>query len=713
MSFHCPSFDRLTDPAQLGQGGAQQFDLFGPATSPPSGKLVLTSPDAAMATDHHYRAALPAVSVYALPGHVLGSAGLLLQNDSVFWRGDVLPNYFRDAFQPEVATPDGWLHGMRLPDVEMLHFDEPLAVATHPNAVYGHFLLEMLPRLYLLSLLRDMGQPFRLALSTQTPEWMEPFIALYFAAHEIVHYESMQQLVRAPTFVMPAMLNVDYYLHPAMNLAAADFVARVRAQTSMPSQSASPLIYLSRRRFQDGSRSSMVNAEVVEAALDGLGFAIVHPENLSIREQVELYSQATCIVSEYGSAAHNALFAPRGCTIIVINRLNNLQARIAALRGQTLGVIQPVEGFRLRDNANPEQIQRFSVDPELLRRMLNMVMETPSSAAVPAPSLPEVAPSAPLKTEPRPSIDATSTGHNTPTRQTDERGLGMFEQARAIVDEAERLGASGSAVDVIRQLRQLCLSDFSDLLATLPLPSFPNISAKLPRMASAEVQQSWTGGSGPGMSQATLDFVRIVNYHYTLICQRPLAHAKILDYGCGYGRLMRPFYYFTNPDRIFGIDPWDKSLEICMQDGVLGQLRQSEFLPNSLPVDDEKFDLIYSFSVFTHTSVAATTTALNALRKCISSSGVLVLTTRPLEYWPLVGNQDREGFNLTEVLQSHKTTGFYHLPSNWNLPADGVSIFGDTSFTTEWCMKTFPSWDVRSYDRGLDPMQMILLLTPR
>ena len=690
MAFHSPAFERLTDPALLGQQGPGHFEVFGPAISPPPGKLLLMHPDAAMAADHLYRAALPAVSVYSLPDHTLGSAGLLQRDGSVFCRDDVLPNYLRAALQDDAAAPAGWLHGMRLPGAETLSFDEPLAVATHPNAIYGHFLLEMLPRLYLLGLLREMGRPFRLALSTQTPEWMEPFVALYFAPHEIVRYDSARQLVRAPAFIAPAMLNVDYYLHPAMNLAVADFVARVRAQAPLAKQPAESLVYLSRRHYQDGSRSMLANGEAVEATLAELGFAIVHPETLSIREQVELYSRTTCLVSEYGSGAHNALFAPRGCTVVVINWLNKLQDRIAALRGQRLGVVRPVGGFRARDKASFEPSELLVVDLDALRGFVRDILEAQPAGA----------------RGDKPTTDRCLAG----PRATEES---MFEQAEAIVNKAEEIADQGSAVDVIHQLRKLCLSDFSDLLGTLPQPHLPNIGAKLPRMASAEVQQSWTGGSGHSMLQATLDFVRIVHHHYIAICQRPLMHAKILDYGCGYGRLMRPFYYFTNPSRIFGVDPWDKSIEICVQDGVLGQIRQSEFLPTGLPVDDEKFDLIYSFSVFTHTSLQATTAALRVLRRHISSDGLLVLTTRPLEYWSIPGHAEREGFDPAALISYHKLNGFSYFPSNWNLPDDGISIFGDTSFTPEWCMRTFPEWNARAYDRGLDPMQMILILTPR
>jgi len=372
MSFHSPAFERLSDPALLGRpDGARQFDLFAAATSPVPGPLLLSAPDTTgMAKDHRYRAMLPAVSVYSLPGHVLGSAGLLAREGSVFWRGDVLPARFHDSFQPNAVTPPDWLHGMRLPDAETLDVDEMLAVATHPDATYGNFLLEMLPRLYLLGLLRQMGHGFRLALTTRTPAWMEPLVALYFAPHEIVRYDSARQLVRAPAFVVPSMLNVGDYLHPAMNLMADDFLARVRARTPPPaSPPPGPLVYLSR---QSGT---LANGKVA-AVLAELGFAIVNPESISLRERMEVCANADCLVAEDGS---DALFAPRGCKVVVMDWRGNRQGRIAALRGQTLGVIE---------SAN--------VDPDRLCRFIGEIVAALSAASAPTSEV------TPLRSPPKP-----------------------------------------------------------------------------------------------------------------------------------------------------------------------------------------------------------------------------------------------------------------------------------------------------------------------
>jgi SAM-dependent methyltransferase len=291
--------------------------------------------------------------------------------------------------------------------------------------------------------------------------------------------------------------------------------------------------------------------------------------------------------------------------------------------------------------------------------------------------------------------------------------LTMYGDNAEIIERAEIVARDRPVTEVLRVLRQLCLWDFSLLLLTLPQSELPNLSRALPRMASAEVQKNWTGDAGTALLQTTTDFVRILSFHFHELCHRRLNAARVIDYGCGYGRIIRPMYYFTDPENIYGVEPWAKSLEICREDGVLGHLVPCDYLPDSLPFPEAHFDLIYAYSVFTHTSLKVTQRAISTLRKYVSPSGMLALTVRPLEWWQIDTFRQRPGFDLARQLSEHKLRGFAFLPSDWNRPPDGESIFGDTTIASSWFTQSFPVWSVRSYDRGFDPWQTIVLMTPR
>lgn len=288
----------------------------------------------------------------------------------------------------------------------------------------------------------------------------------------------------------------------------------------------------------------------------------------------------------------------------------------------------------------------------------------------------------------------------------------MFEQNQSILERAEQIAASGTVNEVLSELRNLCLFDFGYFLMSLPDTARPNLSRLLPRMASEDVQRSWAGEAGSRMLLSSTNFVEIMNRHFVEFCHRTVERTRVIDFGCGYGRLMRLMYYFTNPENICGVDPWDKSIEVCRQDGMLGSLIQSDYLPASLPLPENHFDLIFSYSVFTHTSIKVTQSALRTLRRYIAPSGMLVLTTRPIEYWKIDSLKGRADFNLDRQLAAHREDGYSFLPSGWNLPADGESIFGDTSIDPQWISRNFPEWQVRAYDRGLDAYNVLIFLTP-
>ena len=286
----------------------------------------------------------------------------------------------------------------------------------------------------------------------------------------------------------------------------------------------------------------------------------------------------------------------------------------------------------------------------------------------------------------------------------------MLIDYRQIVLQAEQEAASGEVKRALRQLRKLCLHDFGDFLWQLPLVEFPALSQILPRMASEEIQNAWTGASGIQMLHGTLDFTRIMQLQYERICRRPMQQARILDYGCGYGRLARMMYWFSDPEDYFGVDPWERSIEICRDDGLLGSIKQSDYLPSALPVGQAQFDLIFSYSVFTHTSLRTTNAGLRVLRDYIHSNGLLVITVRPVDFWQVVNRIPVEERLAQTAL--HQRDGFAYVPDSFPV-IEGEVAFGDTSMTAAWIERTHPYWRVEGYDRGIDRWQTILMLSPR
>jgi len=283
----------------------------------------------------------------------------------------------------------------------------------------------------------------------------------------------------------------------------------------------------------------------------------------------------------------------------------------------------------------------------------------------------------------------------------------MFEYAYDVAKKIDAKLTLGGRTDALRDLRQLGLEDFGELLTSMPDPSLPNLSLVLPRMASTDVQISWTGAHGLSLLKQTCNFVRSASYNFTRLTGRPLDGAELLDYGCGYGRIARLMYYFTDPEHLIGVDPWDRAIELCHQAGLGVNFRQSDYLPKDLPVGDVRFDLIYAFSVFTHLSARATRQVLDTLRHYVRGDGVLVITIRPLEYWS-VGYPGHSDSPTAE----HRRSGFAFVPHNRE-PVDGDVTYGDTSMTPDWIATEFPRWRLTALDRSLDdPYQVYVFLQP-
>jgi len=285
----------------------------------------------------------------------------------------------------------------------------------------------------------------------------------------------------------------------------------------------------------------------------------------------------------------------------------------------------------------------------------------------------------------------------------------MLELYKNIFSEAESLAKSDASInDVLKILRQLPIDDFGYFFIMMPNFNYPALSRVLPSMVSAEVQKNWTGSSGIELYRQTAAFARTIAYNYAKYRNKGLKDIKIMDFGVGYGRMIRMFYYWTDPENLWGVDSWQKSLDHCSYCNLAGNFILSEEIPKLLPIDKIKFDLIVSFSVFTHLSSKTALICLSTLRQHAADNTLLIVTFRPIEIWKYF--DDINGTNNAKRLEDeHRRFGFAHLRHEGSVQGES---YGDTSMLPSFFETD--DWTLLSVDRAIgDAYQLIAVLSPK
>ena len=173
--------------------------------------------------------------------------------------------------------------------------------------------------------------------------------------------------------------------------------------------------------------------------------------------------------------------------------------------------------------------------------------------------------------------------------------------------------------------------DLWSLLLTLEYESFPGIRGFLPDLPAPELQQMWNGTSGPALAAQSVCFYSRLKESWAAHGSGGMDSARVLDFGCGWGRLTRMLARDVAPGNLYGCDPVESILDVCRENGVPAQLARSAFLPETVPFEN-RFDMVFSFSVFTHISERAHLASLEAIHDSLEPGGLFVATIRPPSY---------------------------------------------------------------------------------
>jgi SAM-dependent methyltransferase len=164
----------------------------------------------------------------------------------------------------------------------------------------------------------------------------------------------------------------------------------------------------------------------------------------------------------------------------------------------------------------------------------------------------------------------------------------------------------------------------------LDYASAPDSQSDLPRFPSAEIQQRVHGTTyARAMSGAlalrhfTLRFVRRV------LQTRVTPEMKVLDFGCGWGCVIRTFLKDFRTESLAGTDVDPELIELARQ-----LLPEVSFTVNGArtPLDypDATFDIVVANSVFSHLSERSYAFWIRELTRVLRPGRALVFTREPL-----------------------------------------------------------------------------------
>jgi hypothetical protein len=177
---------------------------------------------------------------------------------------------------------------------------------------------------------------------------------------------------------------------------------------------------------------------------------------------------------------------------------------------------------------------------------------------------------------------------------------------------------------------------FRDRFGSLPVEAWEKVlirsmtesvieGAKFPRFPSAEIQNGMHGHSGEDSIREACIFYRFIKNHPDLAgCIGP--DKLFLDFGCGWGRITRPFLRDFNLSNMFGYEPDIRFCTIARDLNPFACIINGGFLPDGrLP--PSQFNLIVGWSIFSHLSPYSATKWLTEMSRILTVGGVCVLTT--------------------------------------------------------------------------------------
>ena len=225
---------------------------------------------------------------------------------------------------------------------ETIVLDSVFPILRPGDHIYGHWVTDILPRLWVLSHKIDLAS-VTMVVRHNIPSFALKMLELFGVPQSnICLFNPNLQNLRCKRAYYATNLRKDQISHPMMGRFSDHWTKIVKA--SMPSAPGTPKtgekVYISRGKWIKPSphRVCLNSEELEDFFLAQDEWHVVHPQDLSLGEQLEVFSNAKVVVGEEGSGLHNSLFMPSESHVISLRNTHNfglIQSGLCRVKSQT------------------------------------------------------------------------------------------------------------------------------------------------------------------------------------------------------------------------------------------------------------------------------------------------------------------------------------------------------------------------------------------
>jgi len=162
-----------------------------------------------------------------------------------------------------------------------------------------------------LSLLEDTRYAaLPLLINDDLKPYQREYLGLLEIADDRLIKVPRHSVVRCQELVVPTSLSVHHQMGRGIEW------LRRRLQSYIDPGPPQDLVFISRR---DSRARRLLNESELAAALTCIGFSVIVPGEMTVKEQILRFSRARVIVGAHGAALANLVFVKPGSTVVEIN----------------------------------------------------------------------------------------------------------------------------------------------------------------------------------------------------------------------------------------------------------------------------------------------------------------------------------------------------------------------------------------------------------